>query len=222
MKKKIFISGSPVEFKNVRRKLRNFLSHQKKHKGSGLIEPVMIEDHIAPGDSISKATHELINASDAVVVLIGVTSELTEQKGLSRTELEYNIAIELNKPIILFVKDTPPNIDPATDIKMFIERVETKSVIHKFSGFSDLGRELFHALSELFDRDGSTPAKSLEARKHLEVEVLFPDELTDEQIKKILKELAVRADRSHREFGGSGLRLRDLEIVGIPSSLIPA
>ena len=59
------------------------------------------------------------------------------------------------------------------------------------------------------------PAEEETCEGHvLALEIDIPDDVSDDEAVEAVRELAAAADAVHRKYGGSGLRVRDLEIYG--------
>lgn len=48
---------------------------------------------------------------------------------------------------------------------------------------------------------------------HLEIDFEFPDHFTDEEIKSIITESLLKLDNMHRDMGGKGLKVRNLQVL---------
>ena len=116
--------------------------------------PVLIEDELIAGASISETVAELLQDADAVLLLIGYRyGSLEPGESRSWVELEYENAKRLGKPVLAFMAAAdapwPPKYVDAdrTRIEAFRNKVSSDIVVKLFRDEAELRREVALALT---------------------------------------------------------------------------
>lgn len=216
---KLFISSSYTEFSAERLEIKEYLNQLPFGEK---LETLLFDELPLYGKPIQESFHEVIESCDAVVLLIGNRlGFLDADDNQSALMHEYETAKQLGKPLLIFIKNSKNSIkDDQT--RAFIDKISTEMIYSTFSDTSELKRLLYSSLLELFKPGESNIRHEAKEPSALEIEVLFPEDATDDDIAKVLNDLVLKADRSHREFGGHGLKIRDLNVVSLTPNMVPA
>lgn len=117
--------------------------------------PVLFEDQPASGGAIGDKIKELLDRSDAVLMLVGHRyGAVDSNTGKSWIEEEYEAARRRSKPLLVFLASEdapwPPKfMDPdRTRIEEFRQRLASDLAVHFFSGPIDLRYRVLEALSQ--------------------------------------------------------------------------
>ncbi len=144
---KIFISSTFEDLAEYRNAVRDAVLR------AGAM-PVLVEDQPASGRTVEETLRELLDASDAVLFLVGHRYGAVDSRtGKSWVEKEYEAAKRLKKPSLVFLaaEDAPwpPRfIDPdRRRIEEFRKAVASDQVVKFFSGPDELRHAVAEALS---------------------------------------------------------------------------
>lgn len=145
-KLRVFISSTFTDFKEYRNVMYNSIIQVG-------MEPVIIEEYITSGQSLVKSLEDEIKNADIFVLILGHRyGTIFQESNKSWVEFEYDIALRINKPILVFLADenepwSPTQIDvDRTRIKEFRNRVADKIVWQYFSNYHDLSMKLIDSL----------------------------------------------------------------------------
>lgn len=146
---RIFISATTHDLRDYREAVANAL----RELGAA---PLAFESFPAAGESVASVLKQELNKSDAVVLLIGHRYGTTDPlSGKSYTELEYDLARSMQKPVLAFAASEeapwpPSEIDrDYSRISRFRERLLSESLVGRFSSPSDLASQVVTAVSRL-------------------------------------------------------------------------
>lgn len=144
---RIFISSTFEDLAEYRNAIRDAVL------GAGAM-PVLAEDQPASGRTVEEKVRELLDESDAVLLLVGHRYGAIDSKtGKGWVESEYEAAKRRNKPLLVFLaaEDAPwpPKfIDPdRTRIQEFRKQLASDRVVRFFSTPVDLRASVREALS---------------------------------------------------------------------------
>jgi hypothetical protein len=169
---KIFISSTFDDLAEYRNAVRDAVLR------AGAM-PVLIEDQPASGRTVEEKLRELLDASDAVLFLVGHRYGTVDSKtGKSWVEWEYEAAMRRGKPSLVFLaaEDAPwpPSfIDPdRRKIEKFRKAIASAQAVRFFSGPDDLRLSVTDALSRFvtaFERDPDEEPTRISSRREIRI-----------------------------------------------------
>lgn len=146
---RVFISATHRDLRDFREAVATAL----RELGAA---PFAFESLPASGESIADVLKQELSSSDAVVMLVGHRYGATDPKsGKSYTELEYDLARSMQKPVFAFVASDEA-LWPASAIDRdysrvahFRERLLAESTVRRFSSPAELASQVVAAVSRL-------------------------------------------------------------------------
>jgi hypothetical protein len=154
---KVFLSGTyadQVEY-------RDAVSRAVEKIGHELIR----WDHLAfsVGESISETINKHIDSADLVILVVSEQyGAISSENGVSFTEHEYNLALENNKPVLVFVSKNSNSAEGnQSALGAFKERLLSNQVVSLFSSPSELEEQVVTSVSQYL-----SVIKSLENPKY--------------------------------------------------------
>jgi Domain of unknown function (DUF4062) len=158
---KVFVSSVMLEFEAERAAARRAVE-------SLSLRAVMAETAPASPDASKHALLDLVDAADAVVMILGARYGYIAEHGLSPTEEEFNHARQVGKPVFVFVQN---GVRCEPEQQEFVRRVQGGWGECAFTAFFDtpeaLGFAVVQALSAHRDtqRGDALPAVRVRARQ---------------------------------------------------------
>jgi hypothetical protein len=154
---RVFISSTFEDLKEYRNAVRDAVLR------AGAM-PVLFEDQVATGEPIAEKVAELLDRSDAVLLLVGHRyGAVDPTSGRSWIEMEYEAARKRHKPLLVFLaaEDAPwpPKFidSDRTKIEEFRQRLASDLVVRIFSGPDDLRHGVIEALSQFVSAAQRSP-----------------------------------------------------------------
>jgi predicted HTH transcriptional regulator len=138
---RVFISSVQSEFSRERALLFDYL-RQDALLGQ-LFEPFMFERSAAKGESAQNVYLTEVKTCDVYIGLLGEKYGNEDECGVSPTEKEYNLAAELHKTRLIYIKKAE-----SREEKMFalISKIEKEVVRKTFSDADELRTEIYASL----------------------------------------------------------------------------
>ena len=147
-KKKIFISSVQSEFSEERAMLYDYIRTDALL--GQIFDPFIFEKAEAQSESAVYLYLEQVERSDIYIGLLGEYYGNVGEEGISPTEKEYNLAAELNKTRLIYLKKT---IDREEKEKKFITKIEQQVVRKSFEDFLELKTEVYASLIRYLEEE---------------------------------------------------------------------
>jgi len=154
---KVFLSSAYADLKDYSHAVSNAIDSV----GHELIS--WEQETIKAGESISESINKNIESADLIVLIIGERyGSVVENKGISYTEHEYNLAIEKGKPVLVFIskKESEEQVNQAS-IGEFSNKLMTTQLVTFFSSPSELEAKIIQSISQYV-----SVVKSLQNKKY--------------------------------------------------------
>jgi Domain of unknown function (DUF4062) len=144
----VFVSSTYEDLKDERREVTQALLEQD-------CLPAGMEMFVAATDDQWTLIEEVIGESDYYVLIIGGRYGTVTDEGISYTEKEFDLALKLKIPVLVFVPENPDDIPQGkTDkddklrkkLEAFKERAMTGRTVAFYSDTHDLGSQVSRAL----------------------------------------------------------------------------
>jgi hypothetical protein len=139
----VFISSVQKEFAEDRKKLADYL------RSDALIgqffEPFIFENLPADDQSPDHLYFDTVSRCEIYLGLFGADYGFENEKGISPTELEYNLASKENKFRLIFIKsDEPTKVNPK--MQDLIRKASSQVTRKRFNSFAELQANVYSAL----------------------------------------------------------------------------
>ena len=151
----VFVSSRQKEFRNERRRICDYIQNDPLR--NRFFEVILFEDAPASDQRPDQLYLEEVKRCDVYIGLFGQEYGLPNEEGLSPTEQEFNLASELRKHRLIYIKRVDDRDELMTQL---VAKADKQVVRRSFGTAEDLLREVDASLIEFLVTNLSTKLES--------------------------------------------------------------